>query len=216
MIRNPAIDEFIEKQDKWKDELSLLREIILECGLTEEYKWRGHCYSFQNSNLLIIGGFKEHCVLSYFKGVLLNDEAKLLVKPGENSQSGRFLKFKSVNEILQLKDLIKAYIFEAIELEKAGVKVEFTESKEFDLPEELLEKFKVLPELKVAFENLTIGRQRAYVIHFNGTKQSKTKTARIEKYIPRILSGKGFNDCVCGLSKKMPGCDGSHKFLKTQ
>ncbi len=215
MIRNPAIDEFIEKQDKWKNELSLLREIILECGLTEEYKWRGPCYSYQKSNLLIIGGFKEHCVLSYFKGVLLKDEAKLLVKPGENSQSGRFLKFKSVNEILQLKDLIKAYIFEAIELEKAGAKVEFSESKEFDLPEELLEKFKELPELKTAFEKLTIGRQRAYVIHFNGTKQSKTKIARIEKYIPRIMIGKGFNDCVCGLSKKMPGCDGSHRELKS-
>lgn len=215
MIKNPAIDEFIEKQDKWKDELSLLREIILECGLTEEFKWRGPCYSYQKSNLLIIGGFKDDCVLSYFKGVLLKDEAKLLVKPGENSQSGRFLKFKSVNEILKLKDLIKAYIFEAIELEKAGAKVEFSESKEFDLPDELLEKFKELPELKKAFEKLTIGRQRAYVIHFNGTKQSKTKIARIEKYIPRIMIGKGFNDCVCGLSKKMPGCDGSHRELKS-
>jgi uncharacterized protein YdeI (YjbR/CyaY-like superfamily) len=215
MIRNPAIDVFIEKQEKWKDELSLLREIILECGLTEEFKWRGPCYSYQKSNLLIIGGFKEHCVLSYFKGVLLKDEAKLLVKPGENSQSARFLKFKSVNEILELKDLIKAYIFEAIELEKEGAKVEFTESKEFDLPEELLEKFKEFPELKKAFEKLTIGRQRAYIIHFNGTKQSKTKIARIEKYIPRIMIGKGFNDCVCGLSKKMPGCDGSHRELKS-
>ncbi len=215
MIKNPLIDEFIEKQDKWKDELSLLRSLILECGLVEEYKWRGPCYSFQNSNLLIIGGFKENCVLSFFKGVLLKDEVGLLVKPGENSQSARFLKFKSINEIQELKDLIKAYIFEAIELEKAGAKVEFTESKEFDLPEELLEKFKMMPELKTAFEKLTVGRQRAYVIHFNGTKNSKTKTARIEKYIPRIMIGKGFNDCVCGLSKKMPGCDGSHRELKS-
>ncbi|MFY8021404.1 MAG: YdeI/OmpD-associated family protein, partial [Bacteroidia bacterium] len=166
------------------------------------------------TNVLILGGFKEYCVLSFLKGVLLKDEHKKLVKPGENSQSVRFFKFKSAQEIIQEKDLIKAYLFEAIELEKSGAKVDKTESKEFELPEELLIKFKENPALKKAFEALTIGRQRAYIIHFTGSKQSKTIQARIEKYIPRILSGKGFNDCVCGLSKRMPNCDGSHKTLQ--
>jgi uncharacterized protein YdeI (YjbR/CyaY-like superfamily) len=213
---NEKVETYLSELKQWKEEISTLRNIVVDCGLIEDYKWRGPCYTYAKSNILILGGFKEHCVISFLKGVLLKDEAEILVKPGENSQSARFMKFRSLSEINKNKDLIKSYIFEAIELEKAGAKVEFTESKEFEFPEELLEKFKEMPLLKKAFEALTIGRQRAYIIHFTGTKISKTRIVRIEKFIPRILSGKGFNDCVCGLSKKMPGCDGSHKFLKTE
>lgn len=213
-MKSEKVQQYFNELEQWKEELESLREIVLECGLIEELKWGSPTYMFGKTNVLILGGFKEHCVLSFIKGVLLKDELKKLVKPGENSQSVRFFKFKSTQEITKQRDLIKAYIFEAIELEKSGAKVDKTESKEFELPQELLEKFKENPALKTAFEALTIGRQRAYVIHFTGSKQSKTIQARIEKYIPRIMMGKGFNDCICGLSKRMPNCDGSHKSLQ--
>lgn len=211
---NIEVDNYLSKVKKWQEELEQLRKIILECGLTEELKWGSPCYTFQDTNIILLGGFKDNCVISFLKGVLLADTDKLLEKPGENSQSARVIRFTSVGEIVKLKKVLKAYIFEAIEVEKAGLKVDFDKSKNFELPEELLNKFKTQPKLKKAFLALTTGRQRAYVMFFSDSKNPKTREARIDKYTKRILDGKGMNDCVCGLSKRMPGCDGSHKFAK--
>jgi uncharacterized protein YdeI (YjbR/CyaY-like superfamily) len=211
---NPSVDTFLQNAKQWKVELELLRSILLDCGLTEEYKWKQPCYSFKGKNIIIIGGFKSCVSISFFKGVLLQDEKGLLTQPGENSQSTRMLKFNSVKEIEDLTPIIKAYIFESIEIEKTGQKVEMTKSKNLDLTEELLEKMSVDSEFKTAFESLTPGRQRAYHIYFSRAKQSKTRIDRIEKYTQRILDGFGFHDCVCGLSKRGGTCDGSPKHLK--
>lgn len=208
---NPKVDTFIANAKKWQAELKVLRPILLEAGLTEELKWRQPCYSYKGTNLVIIGEMKNYCVFSFLKGVLLQDAEKILSKPGENSQSARILKFTSVKEIVELEVLIKAYIYEAIEAEKAGEKVVFSESNELHFPEELLAKFEKEPRFKQAFEALTPGRQRAYNLFYTGAKQAKTREDRIEKYVDRIMNGKGINDCICGLSKRMPGCDGSHK-----
>ncbi len=207
------VDLFISKVQKWQQELDRLRSIILECGVIEQLKWRQPCYMFDNKNLLIITGLKDSFAISFFKGVLLKDEYNLLIKPGENSQSGRWMKFTSMKELSEKKAIIKAYIFEAIEIEKAGLKVALKKSTDLVLVPELQKKLKKMPALKKAFEALTPGRQRAYNIYFEGAKQTKTREDRIEKYVQRILNGKGILDCVCGLSKKMPTCDGSHKFI---
>jgi uncharacterized protein YdeI (YjbR/CyaY-like superfamily) len=212
---NPKVDTYFSKLKQWQEELEQLRAIILDCGLTEELKWGSPCYTFQETNVILLGGFKDNCVISFLKGVLLADTDKLLEKPGENSQSARVIRFTSEREIVKLKKVLKAYIYEALEVEKAGLKVDLEKSKNFDLPDELLSKFKTQPKLKTAFTALTTGRQRAYVMFFSDSKNSKTREARIEKYTKRILDGKGINDCVCGLSKRMPSCDGSHKFLKS-
>jgi len=208
---NPKVDTYLENVSQWQMELTLLREIILECILTEEFKWKNPCYTYNKKNILIIGGFKDNCVISFLKGALLSDPEKILFKPGENSQSARVVRFTDGYQITQKKDLLKAYISEAIEIEKAGLKVEFKKDEKLELPAELQQKLKELPNFKTAFEALTPGRQRGYVLHFSGAKQSKTVVARIQKYIPLILKGKGINDCTCGLSKRMPSCDGSHK-----
>lgn len=213
-MKNPAVDEFLENAKKWQQELTLLRSIILDCVLTEELKWKQPCYTFQNKNVLIIGGFKENCFISFFKGALLQDQEKLLVSPGENSQSARMIKFTNTDQISELTPILKAYIFESIEVEKAGLKVELKKDVELVLIEELEEVLKNDSKLNEAFKALTPGRQRAYNIFFSGAKQSSTRISRIENYKQRILSGKGFNDCTCGLSKRMPTCDGSHKSLK--
>ena len=202
-MKNPAVDEFLENAKKWQQELTLLRSIILDCALTEEFKWKQPCYTYQNKNVLIIGGFKENCFINFFKGALLQDQEKLLVSPGENSQSAKMIKFTNTDQI-----------FEAIEAEKAGLKVELKKDVELVLIEELEEVLKNDSKLNEAFKALTPGRQRAYNIFFSGAKQSSTRISRIENYKQRILSGKGFNDCTCGLSKRMPTCDGSHKNLK--
>lgn len=206
------VQEYIQKYDKWKEELEALREIANDTGLTEEFKWRAPCYTLNGKNVVMIGAFKNNVVLSFFKGVLLSNEDGLLVAPGENSQTFKFARFTNVKDIIANSKLLKAKIFEAIEVEKSGAKIELKKSNP-DFPEELIDKFKELPDFEKAFKSLTPGRQRAYVLFIDGAKQSKTKISRIEKYIPRILMGKGINDCVCGLSKKMPGCDGSHKQL---
>ncbi len=211
---HPKVDEFLLKAQNWQKEMEALRAIVLDCGLTEELKWRQPCYSFQNKNVLIISAFKEHCVLSFLKGVLLKDEAEILVSPGENSQSGMFAKFTSLKQIAENTNTLKAYIFEAIEVEKAGLKVDLAKSTEFEFPEELIKKLDQDPSFKAAFEGLTTGRQRAYNMFFTAAKQSKTIEARIEKYRDRIMKGKGMNDCVCGHSKRMPNCDGSHKYFE--
>ncbi len=208
---NPKVDAFLSKADKWQEEMEELRTILLDCGLEEELKWRVPCYSFQKSNIAIIGGFKTHCVLSFFKGALLNDAEGILEKPGENTQAARVIRFTSIKEITAKESTLKAYIFEAIEVEKAGLSVDFKEKEALVFLEELLDKFEELPTFKTAFEALSPGRKRGYNLFFSAGKQSQTRTSRIEKYIERILDGKGINDCVCGLSSKMPSCDGSHK-----
>ena len=191
-----------------------LREILLDCQLTEALKWRVPCYTFQNNNIALLGGFKEYCTLSFFKGVLLADTNNILVSPGENSQSVRLIKFTDTKEIMELKPVLKAYIHEAIEVEKAGLKVDFKQKNQLDLVIELQHAMGKDPALKTAFEALTPGRQRAYNLYFSAPKQAKTRTSRIEKYVPKILEGKGFNDCTCGLSKRLPQCDGSHKYIQ--
>ena len=208
---NSKVDEFIDKSKKWQQEIKILRSILLDCHLAEELKWRAPCYTFKNANIILIGVFKEYCTLSFFKGVLLKDDNNVLVAPGENSQAVRMLRFTTLNEIIENQALIKAYIFEAIEIEKAGLKVDFKEKTELTFPEELQNKLNSSPAFKAAFEALTPGRQRAYNLHFSAPKQSKTRETRIENCEERILKGKGFNDCICGLTKRPPQCDGSHK-----
>ncbi|MCB9195052.1 MAG: YdeI/OmpD-associated family protein [Flavobacteriales bacterium] len=210
---NSDVSSFFNELDQWKPELESLREILLECGLTEELKWGHPCYTDRGKNIILLGGFKEYCVISFIKGVFLNDSDKVLSQHGENSRSVRVIRFTNTQRINDLKDTIRAYIFEAIEVERAGLKVERATTSNEDYPEELFEIFDQNESIKEAFEALTPGRQRAYLMFFNAAKQSKTKTSRIESYIPRILKGKGMNDCVCGLSKRMPNCDGSHKLL---
>ncbi len=211
---NGSVDTFIQIAEKWQEEMTALRSLLIECGLSEELKWRQPCYTYKGTNIAIIGAFKESCVLSFFKGALLEDPEKILVFPGENSQSSKVIRFKHVQEIYNLKAIIKAYILEAIEVENIGLKVELKNNTELEFVDELQDVLNSNNAFKQAFESLTPGRQRGYNIYFSTGKQSKTRTSRIEQYMPRILSGKGLNDCTCGLSKKMPSCDGSHKLLK--
>ncbi|MED4205412.1 DUF1801 domain-containing protein [Neobacillus mesonae] len=210
---NPKVDEFIDKAQKWQEEMKKLRMIILDCGLEEELKWRIPCYTFQKNNIVIIQGFKDYFALGFFKGGLLKDANGILSKPGENTQAGRLIRFTNVIEIAEMEPIVKAYIQEAIEVENAGLKVEI-KKEPITIPEELQNKLEQLPDFKTAFETLTPGRQRAYILYFSAPKQSKTRTARVEKYMQRILDGKGLNDCTCGLSQKPPNCDGSHKSIR--
>ncbi|APQ16233.1 DUF1801 domain-containing protein [Maribacter hydrothermalis] len=210
---NVKVDEFLEKTQKWQKELQLLRKLVLECGLTEEYKWRQPCYSFQGSNIVLLGNFKDYCSLSFFKGVLLKDDYDIMVSPGKNSQSVKLIKFLSDREIINNENILKTYIYEAIEVEKLGIKVVLEEKENLKLCSELIEALAANKTLKAAFESLTPGRQRGYNLYFSAPKQQKTKIDRIEKYTKRIIDGYGFHDCVCGHSKKMPTCDGSHKYI---
>jgi uncharacterized protein YdeI (YjbR/CyaY-like superfamily) len=210
---NPKVDDFISNAKKWQPEIEQLRLLLLDCGLTEGFKWRTPCYSFQGNNVVLIGSFKEYCALSFFKGTLLQDSNEILSKPGENSQAVRFFKFTNLEEIIEQKSIIKVYLYEAIEIEKAGLKVNFKSNTELELVAELQNTLAKNSALKTAFQALTPGRQRAYNLYFSTPKQSKTRETRIEKYTQRILNGKGINDCTCGLSKKMPNCDGSHKYI---
>lgn len=204
---NPKVDTYLEdgcgrcsfyktpecKVNSWQEELMLLRSIALECGLSEEFKWKQPCYTWKNNNVLLVTAFKEYTAIAFFKGSLLKDTNNLLAKPGENSQATRQFRFTNVADIRKLEADIKAYIYEAIEVEKAGLKVSF--KKELDpLPEELLNKFSEMPEFKTAFEALTPGRQRGYFLFFAAPKQAKTRETRIEKYMSHILSGKGIHD----------------------
>ena len=191
-----------------------LRRIALECLLTETIKWRTPCYMHQASNVLLIGGFKDYCALNFFKGALLNNDHQLLIQQTEQVQGGRQLRFTSVNEILAQETAIKAIIFEAIAIEKEGLKVPMRHPADFEMVEELQTKLNENLALKTAFYALTPGRQRGFNMFFSAAKQPKTRTQRITDAMPRIFDGKGIHDCVCGLSKKMPQCDGSHKYLK--
>ncbi|HEY2580845.1 MAG TPA: YdeI/OmpD-associated family protein [Mucilaginibacter sp.] len=191
---DPNVDVYLSKVEKWREELEKLRMILLDCMLTEELKWGNPCYAFRESNIAIIGGLKESCVLSFFNGVLLSDPDNLLKQPGENTQTVRIIPFTSVRQIVEMEPVLKAYIYEAIEVEKAGLKVNLIKSTELIYPEEFQKKLDQFPALKTAFEALTPGRQRAYYLYFSAPKQSKTREARVEKCIPQILSGKGLND----------------------
>lgn len=193
-MTNPKVDEYLEKVSNWKDELEKLREIMLEFQLEEDLKWGKPCYSYNKSNIAILIGFKEYCAISFFKGSLLNDEKGILIKPGENSQASRQIRFKSIEEIAEKEDVLKEYITKAIEIEKLGMKVDFKKNDETKIPYEFQIKLDEDPILKSAFFALTPGRQRAYIIYFSQPKQSKTREARVEKYIGKILSGKGLND----------------------
>ena len=210
------IDSYFSKPTKWQEELQQLRSIVLSCQLREEFKWSTPCYCHQANNIVLIGSFKDYCTLSFFKGVLLLDEAKILEKPGPNSQSSRLIRFRSVEEINAKEELLRQYIYEAIEIENAGQKVNRITSDETENVPELIEMLNANEELNKAFNALTPGRKRGYIIYFSGAKHSKSRYSRIEKYIPRILDGKGFHDCVCGLTKKPPSCDGSHKFISKE
>ena len=206
--KNPQFDAYITqgcgrcslggtpqcKVHTWTAELKRLRRIVLACDLDEQFKWSMPCYTYNNANVAMVAAFKEYCSLSFFKGVLLKDSAKLLVAPGENSQSARLFRFTSLKQIADSETLIRDYVNEAIELEKTGQRVDFKAKDELEYPAELLEKFEQLPALAKAFAALTPGRQRGYVLFFNGAKQSKTRLARIEKCQPQILEGLGLHD----------------------
>ena len=209
-----SVDEYLQKAKQWKEEMTQLRTILLSCKLDESIKWGQPCYSVNNKNLVIIAPFKAHCDLGFFNGAALKDEKGILVKAGVNTQSSRQMRFVNVQEITKLKSVIKSYVKEAIENEKQGIKSTSTENIEPIIVEELEAIFKKNAPLKKAFAALTPGRQRAYLIHFSGAKQAATRVTRIEKNIDAILAGRGINDCTCGLSKKMPYCDGSHKYAK--
>jgi len=191
---NPEVDVFLSKAKKWQEEFEKLRMIILDCQLTEELKWGKPCYTFQKSNIAIVQGFKEFCALLFLKGALLNDPNSILVKPGENTQAGRQIRFTNVREMVEMEPILKAYIYEAIEVEKAGLKVNFLEKTELVFPEEFQKELDENPALKAAFNALTPGRQRAYNLHFSAPKQSKTRELRVEKCMQQILDGKGLND----------------------
>lgn len=207
------LDTYFSSEKSWNPELTKLRAIIKDCTLEETIKWKQPCFTFGKSNIVMLGRFKEYCAISFFKGALLADSEQILEAPGENSQSVRLIKFTNLKSIEKSEATIKAYIIEALEIEKLGLKIPMKKTADFDYPLELTQKFTEQPILEEAFKNLTPGRQRGYLLHFSNTKQSKTTVARIEKYTERIIRGKGINDCTCGLSKRMPGCDGSHRKL---
>jgi uncharacterized protein YdeI (YjbR/CyaY-like superfamily) len=191
---NPKVDEFISKAQQWQEEFKKLRTIMLDFQLTEDLKWGKPCYTFQKSNIVIIQGFKEYCALLFVKGALINDAKGMLITQTENTQAARQIRFTNVREIVEMEPILKAYINEAIEVEKAGLKVDFKKTSEFSIPDEFQNKLDAIPALKTAFAALTPGRQRAYILYFSAPKQSETRESRVEKYTQRILDGKGLND----------------------
>jgi uncharacterized protein YdeI (YjbR/CyaY-like superfamily) len=191
---NPKADWFFAKDTKWRKEYEKLRNIVLDCGLAEELKWGVPCYTFLKSNIVLMHGFKDYCALLFHKGVLLKDAEGVLIQQSENVQAARQIRFSNIQEIDDLAPIIKAYIYEAIEVEKAGLKVDFKKTKEFNIPEEFQKALDVNPDLKSAFEALTPGRKRGYLLYFSQAKQSKTRISRIEKCMVKILNGLGLND----------------------
>lgn len=191
---NPKVDFFFDQASQWQKEFGQLRMIILDCGLTEELKWGQACYAFQKKNIVLMHGFKEYCALLFFKGALLKDAKGILIQQTENVQSARQIRFNNVLEIIKLEPVLKAYVREAIEVEKSGKKVALKKTADYDIPEEFQNKLAKSRALKAAFEALTPGRQRAYIFYFSQPKQSKTREARVEKYVQQILDGKGLDD----------------------
>lgn len=191
---NPGVDFYFDKEGKWQDAIAHLRTLVLGCGLNEELKWGCPCYTFEGSNIVLIHTFKEYCALLFFKGALLRDEQQLLIQQSKNVQAARQIRFTNAKEIASRKSAIKAYIYEAIEIERAGLKVPLKKTAAYDVPDEFQQKLNKKASLKKAFEALTPGRQRAYLLHFAAPKQSKTRESRIDKAIPSIMQGKGLND----------------------
>ncbi len=194
MDMNPKVDFYFTTNERWQKETGQLRTIVLDCGLTEVLKWGCPCYTHDNSNIVLIHVFKDYCALLFFKGALLNDPNGILVQQTKNVQAARQLRFTDVKEIVKLKNIIKAYVYGAIEVEKAGLQVKLKKTTEFTMPEEFQKKLNMMPSLKKAFAALTPGRQRGYLLHFAQARQAKTREARIEKYMPQILAGKGLDD----------------------
>ena len=192
--RNPKVDAFLSQAKKWQKEFKKLRRVILDCQLTEEFKWGKPCYTFQKSNIVLIHGFKEYCALLFFKGALLKDANGILIQQTENVQAARQIRFTNVREIVEIEPILKAYVREAIELEKAGLEVSYKKTSEFKIPVEFQNRLDEIPALKTAFDALTAGRQRGYILYFSAAKQSKTRAARVEKCMLQILNGKGLND----------------------
>jgi uncharacterized protein YdeI (YjbR/CyaY-like superfamily) len=206
-VLNPKVDKYLVegcmrcklggtpacKVNQWREELEALRSIVLSCGLTEELKWGVPCYTSDNKNIAMVSAFKEHCCLSFFKGALLNDPRDILVKPGESSQAARYVKFTSLQQVMEMEEVLKTYILSAVEIEKSGQKVAFVKNPE-PVPEELVSKFEEYPELKHAFDALTPGRQRGYIIYFSQPKQRQSRLNRIEKCMQKILKGEGLNE----------------------
>jgi uncharacterized protein YdeI (YjbR/CyaY-like superfamily) len=191
---NPKVDFFFSKAKKWQEEFEKLRAIILDCGLTEELKWGKPCYTFQKSNVVLIHGFREYCALLFFKGALLKDGKAILIQQTENVQAARQIRFTNVREIVKMEPTLEVYIKEAIEVEKDGLKVNYKKTSEFVIPEEFQSKLDEIPALKTAFNALTPGRQRGYILYFSAPKQSKTRESRVEKCMRQILNGRGLND----------------------
>ncbi|CAM3683146.1 YdeI/OmpD-associated family protein [Flavobacterium chungbukense] len=191
---NPKVDFYFEKAEKWREEFELLRNIALDCHLVEELKWGSPCYTFDKANIVLIHAFKEYCAFLFFKGALMKDPDNILIQQTDNVQAARQVRFTCVEDILNVKDSLKRYIYEAAENEKNGLKVELKKVSEFEIAKEFQDKLNDNPNLKEAFYILTPGRQRAYLLHFSQPKQSKTREARVEKNIPHILAGKGLND----------------------
>jgi len=191
---NPKVDWFFAKDTHWQKEYEKLRKIILDCGLIEELKWGCPCYTFENTNIVLIHGFKEYCALLFFKGALLNDPNGILIQQTKNVQSARQIRFTNAREIVKMEKILKAYVYEAIEVERAGLKVKLKKTSEFKIPEEFQKRLDKSTALKKAFDALTPGRQRAYIFYFSQAKQSKTREARVEKYLKQILNGKGIDD----------------------
>ena len=211
--QHPA-DDFFHNAKKWKVEMELLREVILESGLTETVKWGQPVYVSEEKNIVLVNSFKDKCIIGFFKGVLLTDKKGILEKQGENTQSARILSFTDTKAIEKLRPTIKSYIQEAIKVEASGKTIDYKSVTDYQIPEEFEKRLNGSDKLKKAFNSLTPGRQRAYLMYFAAAKQSATRESRIDQYTKRILDGKGINDCICGLSKRMPGCDGSHKYAK--
>jgi uncharacterized protein YdeI (YjbR/CyaY-like superfamily) len=191
---NPKVDFFFNKAPQWQAEFKKMRSIILDCGLTEELKWGVPCYTLEKRNVVLMHGFKEYCALLFVKGALLQDAAGILIQQTANVQAARQVRFTSIREIVEREPVLKAYLHEAIEVEKAGLKVPYKKTAEFNMPEEFINQLEDVPGLQDAFEALTPGRQRAYLLYFAAPKQAKTRVARIEKCTPQILKGKGLND----------------------
>jgi uncharacterized protein YdeI (YjbR/CyaY-like superfamily) len=191
---NPKVDAFLSRAKQWQAEFEKLRTIVLDCGLTEELKWGVPCYTFENSNIVLMHGFKDYCALLFVKGALLQDPQGILIQQTENVQAGRQIRFTHLGEIVELEPILKAYLDEAIEVEKAGLQVNYKKNTEFSIPDEFQHKLDEFPALDTAFYALTPGRQRAYLLYFAAPKQSKTRDARVEKWLPQILNGKGLND----------------------
>ncbi|HEV3272658.1 MAG TPA: YdeI family protein [Candidatus Methylacidiphilales bacterium] len=191
---NPKVNFFFSKAKQWREEFAALRTIVLDCGLTEGWKWMHPCYALDNSNVVLIHGFKEYCALLFMKGALLKDTEDILIQQTENVQAARQIRFTNVGEIVKMESILKAYIKEAIQVEKAGLEVKYKKTSEFTVPDEFQKRLREIPALKAAFESLTPGRQRGYLLHFSSPKQSKTREARIEKCTPLIFDGMGLND----------------------